>query len=289
MIPARHRRRSGAGDAEPSPTMPCGRLGAIPLLILVGLVGACAERGDFGRPRPTIIGEAVVPPLGIGAAALRGEPASTFHHTDDEGELRRRAWRFLMPSENESVFRQIVADGARTRLLPHGLLPNDPESYHSGLMAESFRSPASRYRRLGEDAAADAGLLGPFADVALRVLEADRVRLGVVDRVPTRPPDQVAEARDRVAENRCLIAWVREAAARRERAYRFALDQLVVEVPQGEAIAAERAITGFGAARQHLEAGLGTIGGGCLGPPSRPGSRPGQGPARLHRAVVAKG
>lgn len=185
---------------------------------------------------------------------LRGEPASDLVQTDDEVELRRRAWRFLMPSADQDLFEQAIAEAVRTGFLPRAARPFDPESYHAVLMAGPFRSPASRYRRLGEDAAADAALIGPFAGSSLRVIEADRVRVAMLGRVRFPDPARAEAALGRVAENRCLVAWVQMASAERALAYRAALDALVVEAPQGEAIGAERALAELEARRRALEA-----------------------------------
>ena len=47
----------------------------------------------------------------------------------------------------------------------------------------------------------------------------------------------------RVAENRCLIAWVRDELAERTESYSYAVQHAFLAMPQGEAIAAERAVT----------------------------------------------
>lgn len=259
---------------------------AAPLLIglLLAGLGACAERGDFGRPRPTLLAQTIAPAVGTQAASWRGEPASGLALTDDEVELHRRGWRFLMPSESQDVFEQGIAEAVRTRILPAAAHPFDPDAYHAGLMAEPFRSPASRYRRLGEDAAADAALVAPFATLSLRVIEADRVRLAMLDRVGP-PQPEGAEALARVAENRCLVAWVREAASRRALAYRIALDRLVIEAPQGEGIAAERALAALDASRRVLDAPP-APGAACSGGEGAVMRSP---PRALQGAVVVKG
>src|SRR5215213_6854419 len=83
------------------------------------------------------------------------------------------------------------------------------------------RSPDSRYRQLSEDAFADLKLMAPFAARASRVMAADRVRLGSLSYVRNVDEEQIDQAIARVAENRCLVAWVRYETYGRLVAYRY--------------------------------------------------------------------
>ena len=129
--------------------------------ILLSLSAAgCVQTGDFGRPRASFWNDVVVPETGALAAHLSNEPVSRYPLTDDENELRDRAWRFLMPVKERVWFEAAIADLVRTRVLPVDLYPADRTAYHHALMSESFRSPASRYRQLSEDAFVDLKLIG---------------------------------------------------------------------------------------------------------------------------------
>ncbi len=57
---------------------------------------------------------------------------------------------------------------------------------------------------------------------------------------------QAEEAASRVAENRCLVAWIRAEANERGERYRYALERLAIEAPMRQAIEVERALTSFG-------------------------------------------
>jgi hypothetical protein len=80
---------------------------------------------------------------------------------------------------------------------------------------------------------------------------------------------QIADAAARVAENRCLIAWVRAAIAARIDSYRYALEHAFVAMPQREAIEAERTIKALDIHRHSLD-GLPVpawSSGACMNPP----------------------
>ncbi|WP_147076308.1 hypothetical protein [Methylobacterium haplocladii] len=205
------------------------------------LVGGCAQEGDFGRPAPSAW-NALVDSTGAIAAREREEPSSVFPLTDDERILRDRAWRFLMPAQGRAAFVDVLANLTRSRLLPPFWRIDDIEGYHAGLIAGPFRSPYSRYSRLSEDATADGRLIPPFAATASRVLDADRLRLRALPFSASLDDFDVRHAAMRVAENRCLIAWVRLETGLRVARYRYALEHFVIEMPGREALGAERTI-----------------------------------------------
>jgi hypothetical protein len=156
--------------------------------------------------------------------------------------LRNRAWRFVSPAHERSWFDRQISELARTRILPVNAQSSTISAYWTALTGGDFRSPASRYRRLAEDAQADRLLISPFRQVTGRVVAADRVRLRTAEGSPWVPPQHHEPAVERVAENEGLVLWVRERLHYRILSYRFALDNLVVEMPSREAIMAERAI-----------------------------------------------
>ncbi|WP_188311996.1 hypothetical protein [Salinarimonas soli] len=239
--------RPSAGAAERG-----GRVAALTALALS--LSACAETGDFGRPRPSVWSDTLLPAAGALAAGFREEPVSFFDLTDDEAALRDRAWRFLTPAHERAWFDRQVSALVRARVLPLDWRPTEPGADHAALTAGPVRSPVSRYRRLAEDVTADRALIAPFAAVASRVIEADRRRLRAVPFLREAPPDRVAAAVARVAENRCVVAWVRQALAERTEGYAHALEQLFLETPDLEAIGPERALGDLRLTRTLLDA-----------------------------------
>ena len=231
----------------------CRTVRAVVLGTGLALAG-CVETGDFGRPRPGLWNDLVLEPTGSLAARARGEPVSSYAFTDDENELRDRAWRFLMPAHERAWFRSILAELVRTRLLPVSVRPRSHRAYHQALMEDGGPSPVSRYRRVSEDIVADAKLIGPFVGVAARVLAADDVRLRSLAYVQDLTEGQVRDAAARIAENRCLVAWVRLAVAERIASYRYAVEHLVIEAPQSAGIPTERALLALKAHQSAFDA-----------------------------------
>lgn len=211
-------------------------------LLLGGFVSACNSTGDFGRPQPTVWSQVIAPEAGFWSATARGEAASYFRMTDDEEQLRDRAWRFVMPGHERSVFQGEVSNFAHHRILPVTAQSGDVSDYVRALTAGAYASQASRYSRLAEDVNADRLLIGPFRANAMRVVAMDRVRMRAAEGSPDVAPDKQGPAFARVVENEGLILWVCERVGFRIESYRHALANLVVEMPSREAVRAERAI-----------------------------------------------
>ncbi len=118
----------------------------------------------------------ILPKAGLFSAWGRGEMVSLYPFTDDEIELRDRAWRFLMPSHDKAYLQQKMAELSYSRVLPP--IPHSGRNhYHLLLMTEDYRSVASRYHKIGQDIEADRLLMVPFSQTAARVCAADRVRV----------------------------------------------------------------------------------------------------------------
>lgn len=222
----------------------------------------CAETGDFGRPKTSLWNDLTLSTTASLVADAPWQPVSRYMFTDDEDELRDRAWRFLMPAHERPKIEAVIANLMRAGGLPVDVHLPDRIAYHQSLMSGSFRSPASRYRRLSEDALADLKLIGPFAFRASRVMAADRVRLRSLAHIRDLAEWQVRDAVARVAENRCLIVWIRYETYKRLISYRYALEHLVIEAPQSEAIATERTLAGLETHRRTLDTLVGHSGPG---------------------------
>lgn len=234
--------------------------------ILAGAMGLAlsgCNAGDFGRPQQGVWENSILPTMGVAAARSRGEPASWYALTEDEKELRNRAWTFLMPEADAPPLTRIEDQFAFHRLLPprgedvtlfHRTVMGGPQfsggvGYSPGLRMltgmEKFRSLTSRYNRVRDVIMADHALIPNFRQVAAQVTQADHVRTRSLDQIAQLTDEQRKEAMNRVCENALIIARVQWAYHDRAAQYRYALEHLLVEGPEREAIPAERTLMPF--------------------------------------------
>ncbi len=204
----------------------------IAALLAAGTLAACTRpTGDFGRAKPSVIHDDLMPKAGEQAARLRGDPVSKFNYTNDEKLLRDRGWTLIRPPWTKDWIGGTMVELARTRNLPEteGRVP--PDLYYIYLRSDKFRSSDARYDKIAADASGDAELVMPFCEVAIRVRKADDERLRALRARPVTTEETYEGAKARVWENRVMIKWVGQALRYRIIAYRKALDGLEVETP----------------------------------------------------------
>jgi hypothetical protein len=213
---------------------------AISMLFTGLLLTGCAPRvGDFGRPVDVEGARFGNNYVGNLMAEGRKEPRSDFKFTDDEIELRDRAWRFLTPETDRLFFYRLIADWQIKRFLPPEAF-FDKSHYYRKLDWRKTISPASRYATLADDIEADLLLIAPLRAIARRVKEADRVRIGMLASLTDADESEAKNVDGRVAENILLMDWVYRSWVQRHRDYKFALERLVISTPQHQAIPVER-------------------------------------------------
>jgi hypothetical protein len=217
---------------------------AIAAVLLAATAADCAQlEGDFARPRPNVIRDEAMPIVGGAFAAVRGEPVSTFAMTDDERQLRERAYAFLAPPEGFKFLSLPVAELRASRTLPtDGPLEPSPGAYTNALVSYQYRSTTARWQRLIDDIRSDRDRLGPVMRVAEHVIEMDRVRRDSFKFVQSMTSPERDQAIARINENAKLIDDVRSALAQRIEIYRHAMEHLLIAQPAPVAIEAERAL-----------------------------------------------
>ena len=214
-------------------------------IMLTALTGCGSQTGDFGRVKTDYLTATTWPLLSQVAIAYRGEPESWGATTDDEREMRDRAWHFLMPQFSQNKFDDALAEMRVQRILP-SITGTAPDIYLNMLLSDAaFRSLASRYRRLAADIEADRALIAQFHALFRRVQEADRIRQRSFQFVHDLTPGEVDDARARVFENVMLDQWVKRDLCYRIEMYRYALERLVLMGPMREAIYAEQGLLGL--------------------------------------------
>ena len=207
--------------------------------------GLSAPLGDFGRPRPSVIHDDVLPFFGKLGAKFRKEPVSDFRYTDYERELRDRSWALLMPQLERQYFQRWLAEMRRTRIISVEDTVPSRDNYVKKLLSRDYRSSGARFARLEMDIRNDRALYPNFVVVANTVAEYDGVRLRSLERTPDLTREETEDAYGRVEENRLLVWTVQKSMRERADIYRFALQRLVIETPDDAAIGAEQELTAF--------------------------------------------
>lgn len=204
--------------------------------------GCAAPVGDFGRPRPNVFNDNVMPLVGETAAWVRGEPVSAAPYTDDERQLRDLAYAILMPPDDRQTWERKLAEWRRTRFWPEARTQPNVADYADLLLRTSYRSSTARYARLLEDIRVDSTRPAPFFTVAARVAEMDAVREKAIASMWHLSPNEREHASIRIEENRMIVDWVLRRFAERLAGYQLALERLVLATPAPAALEAERAL-----------------------------------------------
>lgn len=235
---------------------------ALAAILALPLFG-CSATGDFGRPRHGFVEEKLLPFTGSISARMWGQPSSLYALTEDEKDLRTRAWHFLVPEQDAPLATRLQDHAAFHRLLPQrsadatlfhrtimggpflGAEVGDSPTLRAAAPYTHYSSLSSRYNRVRDAIGQDHGLIAPFRQNAAQVIQADHVRLKAMDALEGITAEQRAEGMARICENAAIIARVHWAFYDRAEQYRYSLEHLVVEGPQREAIPAERSLMAF--------------------------------------------
>jgi hypothetical protein len=210
--------------------------------LALALAGCVPPTGDFGRARPSLVHDDILPKLGKIAASQRHEPRSDLSLTDDERDLRDRSWVIVMPNGPRPEFERALVEMRRTRILPAHWTQLDRTTYAIRLSAEPHASATARYLRLRDDIEKDRELLPQFFALAHEVIEMDGARERTLEGLAIVSPRERENAMARVAENRMVIWWTHQAFRERADRYAYALERLMIETPDRTAIVVERSL-----------------------------------------------
>lgn len=212
------------------------------VLALLALTG-CSSIGDFGRLQNEIVTDDIHAWVGWDAAAHAGAPISTYNLTEDEQALRDLAFALIEPPYDRVRWDAVVYEYGTKREFRRALWTLDQTVYYGLLQAAGYRSSTGRYNKLMDDIRNDTVRIGPFFDLAQRVLDLDRRREQSLHYVAALTLPERANARARIGENSLTIAWVEHSLAFRCASYRFALEHLIVAEPERVAADADVALT----------------------------------------------
>ncbi len=217
------------------------KLPILAVLALVALAG-CSSTGDFGQLHDTFVTNDIHAWVGRDAAAHAGAPVSTNNLTDDERTLRDLAFALIEPPYDRQRWDAILYEYGIKRRFQRELWTFDPTAYYRHLLAAGFSSTTGRYDKLIDDIRNDVVRIGPFLDVAHRVVDIDHRREQSMHYIADLSPPERLNALARIGENSLTIAWVHQSLMQRCAGYRFALDHLVATEPENVAAEADLAL-----------------------------------------------
>jgi hypothetical protein len=210
------------------------------VLLATGLaLGGCSG-GDFGRSREDFRNDDIHRWLGAEATGSVGLKASQFQLTDGERQLRDQAYPLIEPPHSRPAWKAVFGDYQVVASPWRQKVAFDRTAYGRQLIDEPHRSDASRYSQLIDDVRDDITRFEPFYTTAARVLDLDRKRNASLDHVSQLSPRERADAVARMEENTLIVQWVQQCQERRISSYRWALERLVVQAPDGMAAEADR-------------------------------------------------
>jgi hypothetical protein len=234
-----------------------GRFRPAVLLLILGAAlqsGGCVLHGDFGRLRPELVEDNMHDSVGVAAVARVGGPVSAFRTTDQERELRDRAYQLIVAPEKYGTWDQYWGEfwgessggwneGTKKPRARKVKKPAFDRTAYLLMLHEVYRrSEASAYAQIVTDARNDVDRLQPFFAAAGRVTDMDQRRMQSLVHVANLKPHERANAVARNRENAEIIAWVCQALKDRAASYRYALERLVIAVPSPAAAEADRAV-----------------------------------------------
>ncbi|SFP08519.1 hypothetical protein SAMN05216330_105552 [Bradyrhizobium sp. Ghvi] len=212
------------------------------LLAAVGASLAACSGGDFGRTRADMRSDDMHRWLGAEVTGSLGLQPSQFQLTDEERQLRDLAYPMIEPPLSRPAWKSVFGDYKAIPSPWRQKIVFDRTMYGRTLIDEPHRSHASRYAQLIEDVRNDITRFEPFFASAIRVIDLDRKRDASMARVSALSPQERTDAVERMRENALIIQWVQLSLEQRVSSYRWALERLVIQAPDGMAADADRLI-----------------------------------------------
>ncbi|ABD87343.1 conserved hypothetical protein [Rhodopseudomonas palustris BisB18] len=198
--------------------------------------------GDFGRTREDMRSDDMHRWLGTEVTGSVGLRASEFQLTDNERSLRDFAYPLIEPPHSRPAWKSVFGDYSAIASPWRQTPVFDRTAYGRMLIDEPHRSHTSRYAQLMDDVRNDLLRLDPFQSSGAKVVELDKKRNASLKFISDLSARERADAVARMEENALIVQWVQQSLHRRVASYRWALERLVLQAPDGLAADADRLI-----------------------------------------------
>jgi hypothetical protein len=211
------------------------------LALLATTLGGCAG-GDFGRTRNNAVTDDMHRWLGTEATGSVGLKSSAFQLTDGERQMRDLAYPLIEPPHSRPLWKSVFGDYKPIDAPWRQAVVFDRTAYGKMLIDEPHRSHTSRYSVLMDDVRDDILRFEPFYATAAKVIELDRKRNASLKLVSALDPRERTDAIARMDENALIVQWVEQCLQRRVASYKWALERMVIQAPDGAAANADMLI-----------------------------------------------
>lgn len=211
------------------------------------------ELGDFGRVRPGVVNDEIIPKADRFGRWITGQPVSDFNITDQEREMHDRVYRFLIARHVKDWafdYEQVVMVAS-----VFSKRASRDDLYYMWLTREPYASSRVRYNTITDDVGADVLTMpSTFASICA-VIEVDRQRSVAASQLDDIEASMIEQMHVRKAENDLFIARFSRALRYRYDSYSYALDHFLVETPHTEAVRVDAALSDYAIWLERAEAG----------------------------------
>jgi hypothetical protein len=224
-------------------------------LALALLVTSAAghELGDFGRVKPGVVNDDLIPNIDKFGRWITGQPVSDFNQTDQEREMHDRVYRFLISRHVKDWafdYEQVVMVASL-----FSRRPGRDDLYYMWLTREPYASSRVRYNTISDDVGADVLTMpSTFASICAVQL-VDRQRAVAASQLDDIEESMIVQMQTRRAENELYIARFVRALRYRYDSYSYALDHFLVETPHAEAVNVDGRLSDYAIWLGRAEAG----------------------------------
>ena len=232
------------------------RAGARILALAVALFATpltAHELGDFGRVKPGVLNDDIIPKADRFGRWITGQPVSDFNITDQEQEMHDRVYRFLIARHVRDwafVYELVVMVASL-----FSKRSSRDDLYYMWLTREPYASSRVRYNTITDDVGADVLTLPSTFVSICAVIEVDRQRAVAASQLDDIGPEMIVQMQTRKAENDLHIARFVRALRYRYDSYAYALDHFLVETPHMEAVRVDAALSDYAIWLDRAEAG----------------------------------
>lgn len=208
---------------------------ALLAVMSLSVLVSCSTQGDFGRDRPSVYNDEILPSIRNFVAESKGKPVTKFALTDDERLLRiysRRIGRDMRYPTVESYYTSTIASMGLTEMpLPH--LGHELRSHENSRkpVVDVLESAKTNRYALQAEIEEDIVLIQRMREISWRILTDDHLRSQRLAKMKTTRQSDRDNVVVRKRENRARMKYIRHVAKLRIKRYWRLIEVILIESP----------------------------------------------------------